>query len=183
MSPYPAEWERRARLRDGTDVLIRPIRGEDDVLYPDFMAAESVEDTRRRFLGAVRQLSQAFIFRLTHVDYEGAMAFIAVDEADGKMLGVVRLHRDEKDPTSGEYAVIVRSDYKGRGLGRLLMRQIIDWSNAVGVKSVTALVLADNDRMLKLCRELGFEIGEYPPDRDIRRVSLQLAPVQSPTAS
>jgi acetyltransferase len=93
MGSYPAEWERHERLRDGTRVLVRPIRGEDETLYPAFIAAESAEDARRRFFGAVRDLSHEFIVRLTHVDYDLRMAFIAIDEADGKMLGVVRLHR------------------------------------------------------------------------------------------
>jgi acetyltransferase len=59
MSSYPAEWERHERLRDGTRVLVRPIKGEDAALYPDFIAAESAEDARRRFFGAVRDLSEA----------------------------------------------------------------------------------------------------------------------------
>jgi acetyltransferase len=175
MSSYPAEWERHERLRDGTRVLVRPIRGEDETLYPAFMAAENVEDTRRRFFGAVRDLSHEFIVRLTHVDYDLRIAFIAIDEADGKMLGVVRLHRQEDDPGTGEYAVIVRSDFKGHGLGRLLMLRIIEWSKATRMKTVFGLVLADNAELLKLCEQLGFQIGNYIPDRDIKRVSLSLA--------
>jgi acetyltransferase len=174
MSSYPAEWERRERLRDGTHILVRPIKGEDETLYPAFMAAESVEDARRRFFGAVRDLSPAFIVRLTHVDYDLRMAFIAIDEADGKMLGVVRLHRQEDDPGTAEYAVIVRSDFKGRGLGRLLMMRMIEWSKAAGIKTITGLVLADNAEMLKLCEQLGFQTSDYMPDRDIKRVSLSL---------
>jgi RimJ/RimL family protein N-acetyltransferase len=175
MSSYPAEWERHERLRDGTRVFVRPIKGEDDVLYPHFIAAENAEDVRRRFFGAIRELSDALIARLTHVDYSRAMAFIAIDEADGKMLGVVRLHRQEGDPDTGEYAVIVRSDCKGRGLGRLLMLRMIEWSKAARIKRVIGLVLADNAEMLKLCEQLGFQIDDYMPDRGIKRVSLHLA--------
>jgi len=102
MSSYPAEWERHERLRDGTRVFVRPIKSEDAALYPDFIAAESAEDARRRFLGAVGGLSDALIARLTHVDYSRAMAFIAIDETDGKMLGVVRLHRSADDSGTGE---------------------------------------------------------------------------------
>jgi RimJ/RimL family protein N-acetyltransferase len=175
MSSYPAEWERHERLRDGTRVLVRPIKSEDAALYPDFIAAESAEDARRRFLGAVGGLSDELIARLTHVDYSRAMAFIAIDETDGKMLGVVRLHRQADDPGSGEYAVIVRSDGKGRGLGRLLMRRMIEWSEVARMKTIFGLVLADNAEMLRLCEQLGFQIGDYGPDRDIKRVTLHLA--------
>ncbi len=173
MSSYPAEWERHERLRDGARVLVRPIKGEDEGLYPSFLAAVSVEDVRRRFFSPIRELSDEFITRLTHVDYNRAMAFIAIDETDGKMLGVVRLHRQEDDPAAGEYAVIVRSDLKGRGLGRLLMARMIEWSKAARIRTVSALVLADNAEMLQLCEQLGFCIGDYMPDRGIKRVSLQ----------
>jgi GNAT superfamily N-acetyltransferase len=175
MSSYPVEWERHERLRDGSHVLVRPIKGDDETLYPDFIAAESFEDGRRRFLGAVRGLSHELIARLTHIDYSRAMAFIAIDETDGKMLGVVRLHRQEDDPAVGEYAVIVRSDFKGRGLGRLLMRRMIEWSEAARMKTVFGLVLADNAEMLKLCEQLGFDVGDYAPERGIKRVSFSLA--------
>ncbi|HLL27184.1 MAG TPA: GNAT family N-acetyltransferase [Xanthobacteraceae bacterium] len=174
MSPYPAAWERHERLRDGTRVFVRPIKDEDAALYPDFVAAESAEDVRRRFFGAIRELSHEFIARLTHVDYARAMAFIAIDEADGKMLGVVRLHCQDDDPGAGEYAVIVRSDFKGRGLGRLLMQRMIEWAKAARIVTINALVLADNVEMLKLCEELGFRTSDYAPDRGIKRVTLQL---------
>jgi GNAT superfamily N-acetyltransferase len=174
MNPYPAKWERHEILSDGTRVLVRPIKGEDETLYPAFRAAETTKDTRHRFFGAIGSLSKESIARFTHLDYDRAMAFIAIDEADGKMLGVVRLHRQEDLPGTGEYAVIVRSDFKGRGLGRLLMRRLIEWSKTAGIKTITGLVLADNDEMLKLCADLGFETGDYLPDRDIKRVSLSV---------
>jgi GNAT superfamily N-acetyltransferase len=180
MSSYPAEWERHERLRDGTRVFVRPIKGEDETLYPAFIAAENAEDTRRRFFRAIRDLSDALITQLTHLDYDRAMAFIAIDEIDGKMLGVVRLHRQEGDPETGEYAVIVRSDCKGRGLGRLLMLRMIEWAKAARIKTIFGLVLADNAEMLKLCGELGFQTGDYMPDRGIKRVSLRLADQAQP---
>jgi acetyltransferase len=69
----------------------------------------------------------------------------------------------------------VRSDFKGHGLGRQLMLRIIEWSKAARIKTVFGLVLADNAEMLKLCEQLGFQVGDYMPDRDIKRVSLSLA--------
>jgi RimJ/RimL family protein N-acetyltransferase len=174
MNSYPAEWERHERLRDGTRAFVRPIKSEDAALYPDFIAAESAEDARRRFLGAVGGLSDELIARLTHVDYSRAMAFIAIDETDGKMLGVVRLHRQADDPGTGEFAVIIRSDRKRRGLGRLLVRRMIEWSEAAEVRTMFGLVLADNAEMLRLCEQLGFRTGDYAPDRGIKRVTLSL---------
>ena len=87
------------------------------------------EDLRLRFFAPVKEFSHAFIARFTQIDYARAMAFIAIDEATGAMLGVVRLHADA-NYDSGEYAILVRSDLKGRGLGWLLMQLIIEYARA-----------------------------------------------------
>jgi len=114
-----------AVLPDGRRVLMRVLRPEDAALYPDFAAYVTLEDARLRFFSTVSELSDERIAELTHLDYECAMAFIAIDEASGKMLGVVRLHLDP-DRGGGEYAVIVRSALKGHGLGWLLMQRMIE---------------------------------------------------------
>src|SRR6476660_7622909 len=105
---------RHELLPDGTHVLLRPLKPEDAVLYPEFVAHIAPEDSRLRFFSAVRELTEARIHELTHLDYERAMAFIAFDEAKCEMLGVVRLHLDETRQ-AGEFAVIVRSAFKGHG--------------------------------------------------------------------
>jgi acetyltransferase len=94
------------------------------------------------------------------------MAFLALDEASGKMLGVVRLHANA-NYDSGEYAILVRSDMKGKGLGWLLMQMIIDYSRAEGLKVIEGQVLRENVTMLKMCRELAFDVKPDPTDADI----------------
>src|ERR1700754_2387695 len=95
MRPYPAEWERHDVLRDGRRVFVRPLKPDDlAAYYPDFLADVSADDLRLRFFAAIREVSPALLDRLTHLDYARAMAFVALDEATDKMLGVVRLHRD-----------------------------------------------------------------------------------------
>ncbi len=101
------------------------------------------------------------------------MAFIAIDEASGAMLGVIRLHLDE-DRMGGEYAVIVRSALKGHGLGWLLMQRMIEYARAIGLKRVHGQVLAENTTMLRMCEHLGFHIGEDPHAKDIKVVTLEL---------
>ena len=125
--PYPKEWERSAELRDGTRVLVRPVRPEDEPLYGPFFAAVTPQDLRLRFFAPVKEFGHRFIARLTQIDYARAMAFVAIEEATGNMLGVIRLHADA-NYDSGEYAVLVRSDLKGRGLGYLLMQLIIEYA-------------------------------------------------------
>lgn len=161
-------------LRDGTRVLTRPLKPEDAALYPEFVAHIAPEDSRLRFFSAVRELSEERIHELTHLDYERAMAFIAFDEAKCEMLGVVRLHLDA-DRRSGEFAVIVRSAFKGHGLGWLLMQRMIDYARMIGLRRMNGQVLAENTTMLRMCAELGFDIEDDPAGKGIKRVALELA--------
>jgi acetyltransferase len=169
--PYPEEWERHAELRDGTKILVRPVRPEDEPLYPPFFAAVTQQDLRLRFFAPVKEFGHAFIARFTQLDYARAMAFIAIEESSGNMLGVVRLHADT-NYERGEYAVLVRSDLKGRGLGYLLMQMIIDYARAEDLKVIEGQVLAENAAMLAMCRELGFSISPDPSDPDTCVVTL-----------
>ena len=121
----------------------------------------------------MKELTHPFIARLTQLDYARAMAFIAIEESSGHMLGVVRLHANA-DYDKAEYAVLVRSDRKGRGLGWLLMRQMIDYARAEGLQRVEGQVLQENTEMLTMCRELGFEIAPDPQDADLCIASLRL---------
>ncbi len=155
----PGEWTRHDVLRDGTRVLVRPLRPDDAALYPDFLAHVTPDDLRLRFFAPLRELQPELIQRLTHLDYETAMAFIALDEAVRRMLGVVRLHDDADGKGGAEFAVIVRSELKGHGLGWLLMRRMIEYAKAKGLKRVYGQVLSENRTMLRMCEELGFHLG------------------------
>jgi acetyltransferase len=101
------------------------------------------------------------------------MAFIAIEQSSGNMLGVVRLHADA-NYDKGEYAVLVRSDLKGRGLGYLLMQLIIEYGRAEGLKMIEGEVLAENTAMLAMCKKLGFDITADPRDPDTCVVTLAL---------
>ena len=169
--PYPKEWERSAELRDGTRILVRPVRPEDEPLYGPFFAAVTPQDLRLRFFAPVKEFGHRFIARLTQIDYARAMAFVAIEEAMGNMLGVIRLHADA-NYDSGEYAVLVRSDLKGRGLGYLLMQLIIEYARAEGLKTIEGQVLSENTAMLAMCKELGFDIALDPRDPDTYMVKL-----------
>jgi acetyltransferase len=161
-------------LPDGTRVLTRPLRPEDGALYPDFVAHVTLEDSRLRFFAAIKELSEERIHELTHLDFERAMAFIAFDEERCEMLGVVRLHLDACR-SSGEFAVIVRSAFKGHGLGWHLMQRIIEYARLIGLKRVHGQVLSENTTMLRMCAELGFHVEDDPSAKGVKRVTLDLA--------
>jgi acetyltransferase len=171
--PYPTEWERHINLRDGTAILVRPVRPEDEPLYPPFFAAVTPADLRLRFFAPMKEFSHTFIARFTQIDYARAMAFIAVEEATGAMLGVVRLHSDAAYE-SGEYAILVRSGLKGHGLGWLLMQLIIEYARAEGIRTIKGQVLQENTSMLEMCRSIGFKIESDPQEPSCVVVTLPL---------
>ncbi|HYB91010.1 MAG TPA: GNAT family N-acetyltransferase, partial [Candidatus Binataceae bacterium] len=172
--PYPKEWERHVTMPDGTAVFLRPVRPEDEPLYGPFFAAVTPEDLRLRFFAPVKEFSHIFIARFTQIDYARAMAFIAIKEATGEMLGVVRLHT-KADYESGEYAILVRSDLKGHGLGWLMMQMIIEYARAEGIRAIEGQVLPGNAAMLRMCEELGFALSHDPEDPHISVARLQLS--------
>ena len=139
----------------------------------DLLAHDSKEELRLRFFDSIKEFSPQFIARLTHLDYARAMAFVAIDEVSHETLGVVRLHTD---PTreAGEYAVLLRSDLKGRGLGWALMQLIIEYAKFAGLSRIYGEILEENSVMLKMCRELGFTVATDAEDRGVRNVTLVL---------
>jgi len=164
--------ERHVTLRDGEKVLIRPLRVEDAALYPDFLAEVTHDDLRLRFFAAMREVSPALIDKLIHYDPAHAMAFAALDEATGKLLGVVRIHDDRED-VHGEFAILLRSRLKGHGLGWLMMKHMIACAKARGLKTIEGQVLADNKTMLQMCGELGFHVTD-DAERGVKHVTLPL---------
>ena len=163
--------ERHQATRGGEHIVIRRAGPEDKALYSDFLHDVSAEDLRLRFFARVGELSAAEGDRLSHLDYSHEMAFIALDEMTGQMLGLVRL-KDELDEETAEFAILVRSRLKGHGLGWLLMRRVIDYAKEKGLRRVYGDVLAGNTSMLQMTEELGF----HPEDigSGIRRVVLNL---------
>ena len=170
--PYPQELERQVAWR-GRTLRLRPIRPEDEAAHREFLEATSNEDLRMRFFQAPHRLSHEELARFTQIDYAREMAFIALDE-DSHTLGVARIVRDP-DNVDAEFAVLVRSDLKGQGLGRLLMQLLIDYARSQGTAHIVGHVLRVNLAMLGLVKQLGFEArpDSHEPN-EIMRVSLAL---------
>jgi acetyltransferase len=173
--------ERHVVLRDGTPVLFRPLKPEDAALYPDFLKEVTAEDLRLRFFAAMREVSHELIDKLIHYDPAHSMAFIAIEEQSGRMLGVVRLH-DDAGGEDAEFAILVRSRLKGHGLGWLMMKHMIAYAKEKGLQSVHGQVLAENSTMLTMCAELGFHSADDPGERGVKLVTLPLDEVPAEAA-
>ncbi|MDP1639720.1 MAG: GNAT family N-acetyltransferase, partial [Hyphomicrobium sp.] len=168
--PYPVEWERVRRLDAIGDVLLRPIRPDDEPKYEAFFARITVDDLRMRFFTAAPDRSFRFFARMTQIDYAREMAFVAATPSE--LLGVARLVADP-DYRNAEFAVIVRSDLKGKGLGSALMQHLIAYARAEGLEGMQGDVLLANTGMLNLCRNLGFAL-DVASQTDVVRVRISL---------
>ena len=167
------QWQRHLVLGDGWRIFVRPIRPDDELLIRDLLAHVSKEDLRLRFFDSIKEFSHQFIAKLTELDYARAMAFVAIDEASRETLGVVWLYSDSIRVT-GEYAILDRSDTKGRGLGWSLMQLIIEYAKSQGLSRIDGQILQENSVMLKMCRELGFKVKADARDRGLCDVTLAL---------
>jgi acetyltransferase len=173
--PYPSELEQEIALPDGRKVRVRPIRPEDQPALMAMVARSRPEDVRLRFFRAMKALDLDFAARLTQIDYDREMALVATEPEGGAdaILGVVRIIA-EPDNVAAEFGVMVRSDQQGRGLGYALMRRIVDYARAKGLRRIQGHVLAENAAMLRLAKELGFAHSRSPGEEGVVRVALEL---------
>jgi acetyl-CoA synthetase (ADP-forming)/acetyltransferase len=170
--PYPQELEERLDWNGG-QILLRPIKPEDGAQHQQFFSALAPDDIRLRFFSAMRELPPAQLARLTQIDYDRAMAFIATRpnaRGEPETLGVVRAVLDP-DNQSAEFAIIVRSDLKGRGLGYILFQKLVDYFRARGTREIVGDALSENGGVQKLIRHFG---GVVLPHPEAGMVRLQL---------
>ena len=173
--PYPDQLEERIAWH-GRELTLRPIRPEDGPRHRAFAERLKPEDLRLRFFQARRELPKSELARLTQIDYEREMAFIATaaDPAGGtETLGVARAVADP-DNVEAEFAIIVRSDIKHQGVGHLLMQKLVRYCRARGTQRLVALVLRENGDMLGLARSFGFTVDNAASDCEIVKMVLPL---------
>jgi len=157
--PLPRPYEGRpVRLRDGSAVLIRPVRPEDAGLLEDGFAGLSDRSRRLRFLGPKASLSAAELRYFTDVDHRDHEALGALDHARGGGVGIARYVRDREDPHAAEIAVTVIDGWQGRGLGTELLARLSERACQEGIRRFTAAVAADNAAMTGLLRNLGADL-------------------------
>jgi acetyltransferase len=172
IAPYPAELTEEWAAGDET-LIIRPIRPEDAQQHGEFFARLSPGDIRFRFFSAMRALSREQTARMTQVDYDREMAFVAIRPSTNETVGVSRLVIDV-DRRAGEFAVIVQPDMKGKGLASRLMQRIIYWGRISGLSEIVGQILADNAPMLAFIRRLGFVLHRMPEEPDVMEARLSL---------
>ncbi len=181
-------------LRDGSGVLIRPVRSTDAPLLAEGFTRLSATSRWLRFLNAKQELSPAELRYFTDVDHHDHEALGALDQGDGRGVGIARYVRSADDPYAADLAVTIVDDWQGRGLGTELLARLSDRALDEGIHRFTALVAAENEVVGRLLRKiraslvsresntLQYEIALVPgaePDGD-RGAALQPATAGGP---
>jgi acetyltransferase len=173
--PYPAHLITRYQTKTGEEVTIRPIRPEDAEIEQEFVRGLSAESRYMRFMNSLSELTPVQLVRLTQIDYDREMAFVATTpQAAGEtQVGVAR-YAINPDGESCEFAIVVADDWQGKGLARRLMGVIIEAARNRGLKTMCGDYLAENARMLAFVQSLGFVLSPHPEDSGLKRGILKL---------
>lgn len=174
--PYPSNLIQHWTLNDATPITVRPIKPEDAELNQDFVRRLSPETKYFRFMSAVRELSPALLARLTQMDYDRELAFIATRmvDTDEEQIGVCRFTTNP-DGFSCEFAIVVSDEYQHSGLGRRLMGLLIKTAWQRGLKTMKGEFLTSNARMLRFVERIGFVLHNDPEDKSLKHGTLDLA--------
>ena len=172
---YPAHLTETVRLRDGTLLTIRPIRGDDYRLELEFIRGLSKRTAYQRLLSS-RKLSANELMRLVHIDYASELALIATTVIDGvvREVGVAR-YVPEPDGTGHDFAIVIADAWQGRGLGEVLLRALVRAAGRAGVPALSGLTLATNQAMRTLARRVGFSVQRDPHDATVVWLRLPLS--------
>jgi acetyltransferase len=180
--PYPEELEEWIDWQ-GRKVLLRPIRPEDGAQHVEFFDALDPDDIRFRVFIPIRELPRSQLARLTQIDYDREMAFIAACEREPGRFETLGVARGIADPDNvvAEFAIIVRSDLKGQGLGPILFRKLIDYCRNRGTRELVGEALTDNKRVIGLVRRFGGAVIHSEPGTVSFRFDLT-SPTTVPTS-
>ena len=160
ISPYPKQLEEKVTLKNGQTILMRPIVAEDEVTQQAFDNASTEEDRYKRYFSQRGKMSHEEMAQLTQIDYEREMAFIAIrleNDEEQDTLAVIRASIDP-DNIEAEFAMIVRSDAQGLGLGKLLLNKLITYQRDKGTRRLFGITMLNNVGMATLAKKFHFEV-------------------------
>jgi acetyltransferase len=173
IAPYPNKYVTQWKLKNGTQVLLRPIKPEDERRFNELFKSLSEETMRFRFFEIIKEMSHETLTRYCNLDYDREIAIVAeLPDADRKIIGVVRLV-SEPDGKSGEFAVLVGDQWQGLGLGSKLTDCIISIAKDMRLEKIYGYVISNNYKMIRLCDKKGFKMETL--DEDTVKVSLALS--------
>ena len=163
ITPYPTRLVMNWTLADGTEVLLRPIKPEDEPLKFELLTSVSEDTLKGRFFQKITNITHEMLLRLCNIDYDREIAIVAEIKKDQKkkLIGTGTLIIDPNFET-GEFAILVHDDFQGKGLGYKLLDTIIGIAQEKGLERFFGLVLSGNKKMINLTRKLGFTVEDLP---------------------
>lgn len=171
--PYPTKYVTPWRLKDGTEIILRPIRPEDERLESEFIRNLSDETKRFRFFRVIKELSHADLVRFCNIDYDREMAIIAEIREDGRRreIGAAKLIL-EPGGEKGEIAVVVADEYQRKGLGTKLVDMLIEIAEEKGLESIYGIIMPKNESVINLFKKMGFTV-KFQEDEVIATLNLK----------
>jgi acetyltransferase len=170
--PYPSRYIMPWKLRDGRDVILRPLRAEDEPLIKEMMSSLSEETLRVRFF-VVMEINHRMLMQFCNIDYDREIAIVAeLKDGDSKRIAGGGRLIVEPDSESGQFALLISDDFQRQGMGEKFLDITIGIAQDKGLREIYGIVLTENDKMLKLSRKMGFKSTKLPDG--ITRVSLEL---------
>ena len=165
ISPYPSKYRKKIKLKDGTEVLLRPIKPEDEYLWLDMFKSFSQETIRYRFFRIIKDTPHEMRTRYCNIDYDREIGIVAEIEENGKkrFLGVTRVILDPSKNGEAEFALVVGDKWQRLGLGSELLDYTFEIGKDKNIKKIYGIVLKDNIPMISLCQEKQFKFTDGDP--------------------
>jgi acetyltransferase len=178
MVDYPEEYIEPITLKDGRQVVLRPIKPSDAALLQEGFQRLSAESIRMRFLETAKELSDQQAQSLATVDYQKRMAFVGSVIEDGREQLVVSARYTVIDEAAGsaEAAIVVRDDYQGNGLGKITMDRLIRYAATHGVKNFIATIHLSNTRVLNFIKKSGLVFNKKVLEPGTWELTIYLSP-------
>jgi acetyltransferase len=178
--PYPAEYVSEWRMKDGTPVTLRPIRPEDEPLMAKFHEMLSDQTVYQRYLHTLKlsqRVAHERLSRLSFIDYDREMAIVAERRGPGgggaAVIAVgrlIKLHARDR----AEFALVVADQCQGQGLGEELLRRLLQFARADGVRQVVADIMRANLGMQRVCERVGLRVTPHPSDDSLMRAEIDI---------
>ncbi|RLF56119.1 MAG: acetyl-CoA synthetase, partial [Thermoplasmata archaeon] len=176
ISKYPNKYMKKVCLKDKTEILLRPIKPEDEPLWLEMFKTFSEESVRYRFFRLIKDTPHEMRTRYCNIDYDREIGIVAELNENGKrrILGVSRMIKTPGQDDEAEFALIVSDEWQRRGLGSVFVDFTIEVAKDKGIKTLYGTVLKDNTPMITLCKEKNFKIesgdpGEYKIEYDLTK--------------
>jgi acetyltransferase len=181
IAPYPSQYVRASKLRDGRPITIRPIRPEDEprmVKFHEALSDRSVHFRYFHMMNLSQRVAHERLARVCFIDYDCEMALVA--ETGSEIIGVGRLSKLHGE-AEAEFAVVVRDQFQGLGLGTELLRTLIEVARREDVSRIVGYVLPENRAMQRLCEKVGFQL-HYDIDEGVLRAEIDVHGLPPPLA-